>query len=205
MLAICNLDFSFGYKRIFSSLNVSFPKRRHLLVGDNGVGKTSLFAILGGLYEHSTGCITWRGAPLSQNVRVVALTSALIDLPEFITAQQLIDLHLSQWSAEVKRKPIEADIECCGFELQALIESLNFQPFLTTKVGQLSSGNLQKLRLVLALSRPSQLLLLDEACSAMDKASQAVFYRLVSEYTGHVIAISHEAGGFSEDFVEVRL
>ncbi len=205
MLAVTALCFSFEHKKVFDDLNLSFPHRRQLLTGENGLGKTTLFALVSGLYSYTSGVITWRGTPITQPQRMVALSSPLVSLPDFVTAQALIDLHLSQWQRELKSQPVNTEQESYIQELAPLVERLGFSDFLGTKIGHLSSGNLQKLRLILALMRPSQILLLDEACSAMDSRSQQVFYQLIDEYQGQVIAISHEKEAFGSEFQLVNL
>ncbi|MBK8515092.1 MAG: ATP-binding cassette domain-containing protein [Saprospiraceae bacterium] len=66
MLNIENLSFSFGNKTIFSDISLRFNENQVTgLVGKNGVGKTTLFRIITGIYKMQKGIITLNGRKLS--------------------------------------------------------------------------------------------------------------------------------------------
>jgi len=65
MLKLTDIHFSFGSKIIFSGLSVDFcPGQVTGIVGKNGVGKTTLFRVMSGIYTLQQGKITLNDNPL---------------------------------------------------------------------------------------------------------------------------------------------
>lgn len=61
MLKIKNLSFAFGKKSIFNDIGLSFEEGQITgIVGKNGVGKTTLFRIMTGIYNQQSGEINLR-------------------------------------------------------------------------------------------------------------------------------------------------
>ncbi|WP_372870328.1 ATP-binding cassette domain-containing protein [Shewanella sp.] len=187
MLTLERINFDFGTSFLFRNLSISFVGPRHLLLGPNGCGKTSLMAIIAGLYQPASGQILWRGTPMTTPTLQVAFCSSLMELPDFISAGKLLKFWERQWQSS------QADMTS---RIRELTLALDFVPQMGCRIDHLSSGNLQKLKLIMALSRPSEILLLDEAHSAMDTRTREVFWQLADSYPGLIIASSHEGEAF---------
>ncbi|QSX29550.1 ATP-binding cassette domain-containing protein [Shewanella cyperi] len=192
MLTISDLHFQLGQRQLFLGLNHSFEEPRCLLLGPNGIGKSSLLALIAGLYRPDAGQLLWQGKPLPQAPNQASLCSALVTLPGFMSARALLEYWRGQW--QLPPEPMATLAQRLGLEIH-----------LGQSISHLSSGNLQKLQLLMALTRPSELLLLDEANSAMDQASREVFWQLLDDYPGQIIATSHEAEEFIEKGFEPSL
>jgi len=94
-MRVDKLSFSFGDKKIFSNVNMVFPKGTITgVVGKNGVGKTTFFRVLKGLYKADTGTISLEDQPL--------LNSELGFLPTqpyfypYIKAKEYLELVLGE-------------------------------------------------------------------------------------------------------------
>ena len=62
MIEIKNLDFSYKQTPVFHNINLSFnPGCIYGLLGENGVGKTTLLKIISGLQEPQVGSCTVDG------------------------------------------------------------------------------------------------------------------------------------------------
>ena len=90
---------------------------------------------------------------LADTKRHLGISSDKIKLPDFLTAQQLLDFHCSQHD--------------CPFPI-VLVEHLGFRAHLATQVSALSLGSLKKISLLLALAHQPKCLLLDEPTTGLD-------------------------------------
>lgn len=67
MLELKGLGFSFQNKVVFEDLNLTFQSDKIIgVVGKNGVGKTTLFRCISGIYTAHTGELLLHGAPFSK-------------------------------------------------------------------------------------------------------------------------------------------
>ena len=63
MIEIRNLDFMYKKSPVFSNINLSFPQGNiYGLLGENGVGKTTLLKLICGLLRPSQGSVSIDGA-----------------------------------------------------------------------------------------------------------------------------------------------
>jgi ABC-2 type transport system ATP-binding protein len=128
------------------------------LLGRNGSGKTTLIRHLMGLYLPSEGSVTTLGRPSAElghdELVRVGYVPQEIRLLDWMTVQQHLDYvscFYPEWDRERERRLIDE------LELDA-----------STVVGALSTGNLQKLAIMLAVCHHPQLLVLDEPVSDLD-------------------------------------
>jgi len=139
------------------SLKVEGPSIIGLL-GKNGSGKTTLIRQLMGLHLPSEGAVTTLGKPGAElghdelvNIGYVPQEIRLLDWMTVGQHIHYVSIFYSKWD---KRRE------------QRLLEELELDP--EALVGTLSSGNLQKLAIVLAVCHHPQLLVLDEPVSDLD-------------------------------------
>lgn len=168
-----------------------FSAQRLCILGENGSGKSTLLLAISGLLALEAGAIEWQGSPVSQLSRkqLFAIASDSIIIPEFLSAKQVIDLNIYTWKAEWP---------------EDLISRLKFADQVNKSIDALSAGNLKKLRLICALMRKPDLLLLDEPNLALDTESVKVLWDILDAYPGMIIAASNEANLFEEKGFKLR-
>ena len=67
MLELKQVSFSFGSKRVFENIDLTFHTDKvYGIVGANGVGKTTLFRLIASFYKKQEGSILWHGKALEQ-------------------------------------------------------------------------------------------------------------------------------------------
>jgi len=139
------------------SLRVEGPSIIGLL-GKNGSGKTTLIRQLMGLHLPSEGAVTTlgkAGAELGHdelvNIGYVPQEIRLLDWMTVGKHIHYVSTFYPKWDKEREHR---------------LLEELEIDP--EAQVGTLSSGNLQKLAIVLAVCHHPQLLVLDEPVSNLD-------------------------------------
>ena len=164
---------------VLQDLTFHFDGQRYCVVGPNGSGKTTLLMLAAGLETVSAGQITFNGQPvhLAKTKRHLGISSDKIILPDFLTAQQLLEYHCSQHN--------------CSYPT-ALIDHLEFTAQLTTQVSALSLGSLKKLSLLLALAHQPKCLMLDEPTTGLDHNSRLWLFDYIEHYPGQIIVTSHE-------------
>ena len=160
---IQGLNFSYsGNTLLFDQLNLTLPaSSRALLIGANGVGKSTLLRIIHGLNLVPPGTVKVFGRPAFEQISTTQ-TSALVDGDLSIT----IDLKLSEL-LENRSPQVNFKKE------KELIEVLALNP--DWRMNKISDGQRRRIQLCLALRKSIRLLLLDEVTSHLDVVARADF------------------------------
>ncbi len=171
--ALCDLDLEVGAGECFGFL------------GPNGAGKTTTIRLLLALQRADSGRASVLGLDVAAEAQAVHrrigyLPGDLALYPHF-TGRRQID-----WFARAR-----------GSHDRRLVDELveRFGVVVDRPVSELSTGNRQKIGLVLAFSHRPELLVLDEPTSGLDPLMQDEFERLVRETVAEgrtVFLSSHE-------------
>ncbi|PTT91810.1 nitrate ABC transporter ATP-binding protein [Pelomonas sp. HMWF004] len=129
------------------------------LLGQSGSGKSTLLRIMAGLVPADAGEVRYGGQPLFGPARGIAMVFQSFALFPWLTVQQNVELGLE--AAGVARAEREARAEAAI----ALIGLAGFEGALPR---ELSGGMRQRVGLARALVMQPQVLLMDEAFSALD-------------------------------------
>ncbi len=140
------------------------------LLGPNGSGKSTLLRILAGLARPSSGRVRVLGRePGVQTKAHVAYLSEVDHLYAAMTAGEAINF---SWAAFADFDPDFAVNLLAKMGLSA-----------DKRVGTMSKGQRARLKLVLALARKAELILLDEPLSGIDPASrERILEAIAGEY-----------------------
>jgi len=155
------------------------------LLGKNGSGKTTLMRLLMGLYLPSEGSSNTLGTPSGrlghEELVRIGFVPQEIRLLDWMTVRQhleYVSCFYPDWDAE-RQKRLESELE-----LEA-----------GSAVGSLSTGNLQKLAIIVAVCHHPKLLVLDEPVSDLDPIVRArlltFLLELLNEDQATVIVSSH--------------
>ena len=197
LLAVSNLSFSYGRKRILDGVSFSIHKAGTVaLLGANGAGKTTLLKICAGLLAHATGEIRFHGRPLSDYSRrdvaqKIALVPQEVQVSFHFTVQQLVEQgrtpHLPSLFAGLRQSDkavVKEAMDCAD------IGHLRNRSF-----NDLSGGERQRVKIALAIAQQPELLLLDEPTQHLDIGRQAEVFsvlRRLNESGVTIIAAVHD-------------
>ena len=183
MIEIKNLDFSYKKTSVFSNINLSFPQGAiYGLLGENGVGKTTLLKLICGLQRPGQGTCTVDGMTCYDRLpamlqRIVFLPDE-VQLPDNATPQQYVN-ELAPFYPTFSQ----------GTFLH-LMQELEVEP--DRKFKEMSFGQQKKSLIAASLSLGTDYVLLDEPTNGLDIPSKAQFRSILSKMAdeGKTIIIS---------------
>ncbi|ART51798.1 ABC transporter [Acidovorax carolinensis] len=205
MITLKNVTLRRGAKVLLNGVNATInPGEKVGLVGRNGAGKSSLFALLNGTLHEDGGDFyiptQWRMAQVAQNMPetdepatafVVAGDTRLNDLQAELAKAEAADDGMA--IAHAYTDLADAGAHDAEPRAQALILGLGFKVSeLDKPVNSFSGGWRMRLQLARALMCPSDLLLLDEPTNHLDLDALVWLEAWLKRYEGTMIVISHD-------------
>lgn len=173
MIEIKDLAFSYGKTPILKSITTTLEEGRiYGLLGENGVGKTTLLTLLCGLKKVCSGSITTDGEnPFD---RTPTLLQNQFYLPDEVL-------------------PVSMKAECFAKERGAFWPDYDHSKFLeimkefendpAKKMSQMSAGQLKKTYISLALACGCKYIFMDEPTNGLDIPSKTQFRSAIMKYT----------------------
>ncbi|MEN3930515.1 ATP-binding cassette domain-containing protein [Microvirga sp. W0021] len=170
---------SYDSRPIVSKLSLRVMRGDRLgIVGANGAGKTTLLKLLTGELEPDEGNIR-----LGTNLEMVTLDQQRSSLKP-------------DWTVSETLTGGRGDTVMVGGQPKHVIGYMKdflFSPEQArTPVSVLSGGERNRLMLARALSRPSNLLILDEPTNDLDLETLDLLEEMIDEYKGTVLVVSHD-------------
>jgi ABC-2 type transport system ATP-binding protein len=181
---------AYGAQAVLRDLSHHFSGGAFALRGPNGIGKSTLLAVLAGAEEADSGAIWIDGQPLRQSP--VAAKARLAYTPDacpvypFMRGRELL-----QFVAFARRCALAP-------EVTRIVSRLVLDPHLETRFGDMSLGTQKKMMLAAAWIGDPAVMLLDEPSNGLDAEARAVLAELLKARAGRgvVLISTHD-----DDFV----
>ena len=173
-----NVDFAYDQKPILSQFSLLIQNKDRIgIVGDNGVGKSTLLNLIAGKLHPQAGQLV-----IGETVRVAYFSQQIEGLDE---SKRVIN-YLQEVAEEVK-------IGSGTTSIAELLEQFLF-PRSThgTLIEKLSGGEKKRLYLLKLLLEKPNVLLLDEPTNDLDIATLTVLENFLQGFAGPVITVSHD-------------
>lgn len=173
MITVKQLGFSYGSSTVLKDINLNLEEGKiYGLLGENGVGKTTLLTLLCGLKKPVSGTIDIDGRKPFD--REPSLLSSIYYLPDEVPAPRRVARdfavdHGQYWT---------------GFSIDKFSEIMKVLDTDETKrMDQMSYGQLKKTMISFALATNARYLFMDEPTNGLDIPSKAQFRKAISKYT----------------------
>ncbi len=178
ILELKNVGVELGGKKLFESINLNFEKGRRLgIIGQNGVGKTTLLKVLLGTHK---------------------LTYGKIERGEKTTINYVDQSRLILNETDTVFNAISEGNEFVQFGKQQVNTWTYLRRFLftddriNTLVGRLSGGERSRVTLARILKNGGNFLMLDEPTNDLDLPTLRVLEEALIAFRGCVVVVSHD-------------
>lgn len=186
-------------KPTIENLSLSIKKGERIgIQGASGIGKTTLFNLMLGLYKPTNGTILIDNTPLTdQNIRKWQNAVGYVSQSVFITEGTIAE------NIAFGCTPEEIDMQ----RISEVIESADLKDFvdglecgINTRIGEqgsrLSGGQRQRIGIARALYKGCDILLFDEATSSLDNHTEQNINRAIEHLSTHnksltIVIIAH--------------
>ncbi|UZE28935.1 ATP-binding cassette domain-containing protein [Pseudomonas asplenii] len=205
MIRLQNLTLQRGPQRLLEDAELTLHAGQKAgLIGANGAGKSSLFALLRGeLHPDSGDCflpVDWRIAHMRQEVDILERLAVDYVLDGDVRLRQVQrDLAVAEAAhdgaalARLHSELDSADGYTADARARKLLAGLGFtNEQMDRQVGDFSGGWRMRLNLAQALMCPSDLLLLDEPTNHLDLDAIIWLEDWLKSYPGTLLLISHD-------------
>lgn len=222
-----NLSLTYDKKRLFNNANFRILENEKIgLIGNNGVGKSTLIQILCGNIIPDTGTISFdkniKVGYLDQYMKVNKKLSIeeylkeafaklyeeetkmneLLDLLKDTTDEVLIDRYV-RITAQMRENLEDNDFYALNSKIAKIATGLGVINYgMSTKLDHLSGGQKMKVILAKLLLEQPDLLILDEPTNFLDTIHVDWLVKYLKEYKGNFFIVSHNQE-FLNDVVNV--
>ncbi|ABI78444.1 ABC transporter, ATP-binding protein [Hyphomonas neptunium ATCC 15444] len=191
-ITLSSLTFALPDGRVlFSDLNFSFNQERIGLIGRNGIGKSSLLALIAGAQRPTSGAIRVSGT-------LGTLHQSFAPEPgETLASLFGVGAALERLARIEAGAGTETDFDDADWTLEArLAEALARAGLadvsLSTSLATLSGGQRTRASLAALIFAEPDFLLLDEPTNNLDREGRAAVARLLSTWRGGAVVVSHD-------------
>lgn len=180
-------------KSLSKPFSFVFPHQKMGLVGDNGIGKTTLLRLLTGELHPFSGSIEYHSSIIYSPQQVILnpemTVSSLLGFQEKLAALHFIyegsidsrhyDCLANEWDIE---EQLNKQLQFFNLDYLEPVQSLN----------QLSGGELTKLMLTRVFHAKADFIILDEPSCHLDLESRQQLYRFIKNSQQSFLIVSHD-------------
>ena len=171
MIKLKDLSFSYGRHKVLGNVSMTLEKGKiYGLLGENGVGKSTLLKILSGLLKMESGeCKVFGEVPYS---RKPSFLQDIFYVPEDFAGESVV----------VEKYAMQLGVFYPNFspdKFNRIISEFGVDP--KAKFNKLSLGQQKKAIIAVALSLGTKVLLMDEPSNGLDIPSKSLLRRLIAE------------------------
>jgi ribosome-dependent ATPase len=177
--SLTSVTHRYGDRIALADVSVEIPAGSTTgLVGPDGVGKSTLLALVAGVRRIQDGSVTVLGGDMRSAAHRQSVYSRIAYMPQGLGRNLYPTLSVAENIDFFGRLFGQDDAER-RWRIAELAASTGLRPFLDRPAGKLSGGMKQKLSLCCALVHDPDLLILDEPTTGVDPLSRRQFWELI--------------------------
>jgi ATP-binding cassette, subfamily C, bacterial len=190
-----SINFSYGKKVVLKDATMAIPAGQLVaIIGHSGAGKTTIADLITGLFHPNTGAILVDDTPLDY-FRLRAWRDRIGYVPqEMFLFHDTVYKNIALGDDNLTRGEVEEALKLAGaWDFVSAIPS-GLDTVIGERGAKLSGGERQRLAMARALVRHPQLLILDEATTALDPETERTICQILNKLKGDltILAISHQ-------------
>lgn len=174
-ITLSNISKSFGSNKVIDKFNYSFKKGVYAILGKNGSGKSTLLKLIGNLISPTSGKVIYRLDEKIDITKQIFFTSPYQELISELSVEEFLKFHN-------KFRP-------SAINYSDIINDFNLNKYINSKIENLSSGSIQKLKLIITFYSDSKFILLDEPTTNLDSEGKKNYIKILNEFSNRKIII----------------
>ena len=195
VISMRNLSFAYvPGKTVLNNINISVRRGQHVgIIGPSGCGKSTLVRLISGLYQGYQG-----------EMDVFGISAAKIPLDELRGNIAMVSQNPYLFRGTIAENVLYGNVNADGAQLEQALRNARLWDYVSTledginsQIGdggsKLSGGQRQRIAIARALIRNAELIILDEASSALDTKTEREIQQTMDEVFRDktVIVIAH--------------
>ncbi|HZS54401.1 MAG TPA: ATP-binding cassette domain-containing protein, partial [Bryobacteraceae bacterium] len=191
LLSLSHIQKNFGGVAALRDGNLEVQEGEvHLLMGENGAGKSTMMKIVAGLHQRDGGEMLWRGQPVSFSYPSEAAANGIA----MVHQESLLAGHLTVaenifLGRESVSKTAWVNRGALTEKARAVISENGFRLDPTMRVDRLTPAGKQLVEICRAIAQGSSLLIFDEPTSSLSEAETREVFRIVRELCQRKLAV----------------
>lgn len=183
-IIIDNLKKSYGNKDVLKGINLNIEEGMFGLLGPNGAGKTTLMRILTTLIPKTEGSIKIGNLDIDNQKKIRKIVGYLPqDFSIYPTMSVYEALDYLALLSGMKNKKFRKE------RIEYLLEKVNLQNYMNTKVKALSGGMKRRLGIAQAILHSPKIIIVDEPTAGLDPEERIRFRNLLRDFSEERIVI----------------
>ena len=166
-ITLSNVSKSFGSNKVIEKFSFSFNKGIYAILGKNGSGKSTLLKIIGNLISPSSGKVIYDIKKNYDVTKIIFFCAPYQELISELTVKEFLKFHFKF------RNPTT--------NYNNILKEFKLDSYVNHQIENLSSGSIQKLKLVISFFSDSEFILLDEPTTNLDHEGKKTYLKVLKE------------------------
>ena len=174
-ITLTNVSKSFGSNKVIEKFSFSFNKGIYAILGKNGSGKSTLLKIIGNLISPSSGKVIYDIKKNYDVTKTLFFCAPYQELISELTVKEFLKFHFKFRNATNNYNNI--------------LKEFKLDSYVNHQIENLSSGSIQKLKLVISFFSDSEFILLDEPSTNLDHEGKKTYLKVLKELSSKKVII----------------